>query len=70
MRREARRVARLKACRRDKALTDGDTCPICGSTDLTPSWEGVVAIVDPVRSSLAKRLGITRSGLYALRVLE
>jgi len=63
-------VARLKACRRDKALTDGDTCPICGSTDLTPSWEGVVAIVDPVRSSLAKRLGITRSGLYALRVLE
>jgi len=63
-------VARLRACRRDKALTDGDSCPVCGSTDLTPNWEGVVAVIDPVRSVLAKRLAISRSGMYALRVLE
>ena len=63
-------MPRLKACKRCKALTSGDTCPACGSRDLTVNWEGIVAIVDPVRSELAKRLGIERSGLYALRVME
>ena len=62
-------MPRLKACRRCKALTEGSSCPICGSKDLTESWEGVIVIIDPSRSSLAKRLGIERSGMYAFRVM-
>ncbi len=64
------KVPRLKACKRCKALTSKEVCPVCGSRDLTINWEGLVAIVDPVRSELAKRLGIESSGLYALRVME
>lgn len=62
-------MPKLKACRSCKALTENDECPLCGSKDLTVNWEGVVVIIDPTRSALAKKLGITRSGIYALRVL-
>jgi len=63
-------VPKVKACKRCRALTQGDVCPLCGSRELTFNWEGVVAVLDPERSEVARRLGYERSGLYALRVAE
>lgn len=56
------------ACRKCKALTTGKICPICHSQDLTADWSGLVLITDAENSYVAKILGITKSGRYALRV--
>lgn len=68
----ARRVrkAPFKACRKCKFLVprEATRCPACGSTDLSEDWEGAVVIIDPEKSEVAKRLGFTQPGRYALRV--
>ena len=38
-------------------------CPACKSSDLTPNW-----ILEPSSSHIAKTLGITTKGKYALKV--
>ena len=60
----------FKACRKCKALVDKDVgvCPICGSIDFTDEWEGVVIIIDPEKSLVAKMLGIEKPGRYAIKV--
>ncbi len=60
----------FKACRKCKALVEreAESCPICGSRDFSEDWEGVVIIIDPGKSEVAKILGITKPGRYALRV--
>lgn len=65
-----RRTIPFKACRRCKSLVprDATRCPVCGSTDLSEDWEGAIIVLDPERSRLAKSLGFTKPGRYALRV--
>ncbi len=60
----------FKACRRCKALVDrkAEVCPICGSRDLTDDWEGIIIVFDPETSEMAKELGITKPGRYAIKV--
>lgn len=58
----------LKACRVCKHLTEGKKCEICGSEDLTLKWKGEINIVDPEKSIIAKELGITKPGRYAISV--
>ena len=43
-------------------------CPICKSSDLSPDWRGSILVVDPATSLVAKALGITEKGKYALKV--
>jgi len=62
-------MVREMACRKCKSVTIGKVCPVCKSSDLTPDWSGGVAlIVDPQNSHIAKTLGITEKGKYALKV--
>ncbi|KAG2474758.1 MAG: Transcription elongation factor Spt4 [Nitrosopumilales archaeon] len=61
-------MAKEMACRKCKFVTIGKVCPACKSSDLTPDWTGIVLIVDPSNSQIAKTLGITEKGKYALRV--
>ena len=61
-------MAREMACRKCKHVTTGKVCPICRSSDLTPDWDGVVLVVNPIDSIVAKTLGITEKGKYALKV--
>ncbi len=61
-------MAKEMACRKCKFVTIGKVCPACKSSDLTPDWNGIVLIVDPSNSQIAKTLGITEKGKYALRV--
>jgi DNA-directed RNA polymerase subunit E" len=35
---------------------------------LTPDWTGVVIVADPQNSAIAKTLGITEKGKYAIRI--
>lgn len=61
-------MPRELACRKCKCVTTGKVCPVCKSTDLTPDWNGIVLVVEPTKSVVAKTLGITAKGKYALQV--
>jgi len=61
-------MARQMACRKCKFVTMGKVCPACKSSDLSPDWNGVVLVVDPSNSQIARTLGITAKGKYALKV--
>ncbi len=62
-------MAREMACRKCKCITPAKICPACKSSDLTPNWNGIVLIVEPGTSHIAKTLGITTKGKYALKVI-
>ncbi len=61
----------FKACRKCKALVDRNTseCPICGSREFSEEWEGVVIVLDPEKSEIAKLLGVEKPGRYAIKVM-
>ena len=45
----------------------GNVGPVCHSTDITTSFQGIVVIFD-AESEIAKKLGITAPGKYAVKV--
>lgn len=57
-----------KACKNCKFISNGPICPNCKSTNLSDDWSGLVVIMDPSASEVAKRMGIKAAGRYALRV--
>ena len=57
-----------KACKNCKYISNGPICPNCKSTNLSDDWSGLVVIVDPSASEVAKRMGIKAAGRYAVRV--
>jgi len=61
-------MAREMACRKCKCITIAKVCGSCKSTDLSHDWSGIAVVVDPVNSHIAKTLGITKEGKYALKV--
>lgn len=55
-------------CRNCRRFTKEKQCPVCGSKDLSTSWKGLVIIIDPEDSEIAKCLDIEAPGKYALFV--
>ncbi len=58
-----------KACRKCHFITKENTCPVCGSKDLSVNWSGEVIVVDIEKSEAAKLLGIKIPGRYAINVI-
>jgi DNA-directed RNA polymerase subunit E" len=56
------------ACRKCKALTSGKVCPICNSTDLSSRWSGLIIVLEPEKSKVAKILNFKAKGRYAIEV--
>ncbi len=67
-----RRTAKkpFKACMNCKYLVEPDVtkCPVCGSETFTENWSGVVIVINPERSEIAKILNIKKPGKYAIRL--
>jgi DNA-directed RNA polymerase subunit E" len=61
-------LATEKVCKKDKIIVTGKVCPICKQQDFTTNWRGLVAVIDPEKSDIAKALGIEIPGEYALKV--
>ena len=59
-----------KACRNCKYVVPDDTttCPLCGSTDFTTEWRGLVIILNVEKSCIAKKLKINKPGIYAIEI--
>ncbi len=56
-----------RACKTCQFITEDTVCPRCGG-DTTKDWQGIVAIADYEKSEIAKKMGITANGTYALKV--
>ncbi|MEZ0318393.1 MAG: transcription elongation factor subunit Spt4 [Pyrobaculum sp.] len=61
-----------KACKQCKLVVpeDAKQCPNCGSEEFTFKWRGMIAVLEPSKSCIAKRLGIDKPGIYALELVE
>ena len=58
-----------KACRECRFLVEeGDKCPNCSGNTFTTFWRGYVVILDAENSDIAKKMGITTTGKFALRL--
>jgi len=59
-----------KACTRCRYIVPSDVkqCPVCGSTTFTDNWKGMVIVIDPEKSEIAKIIGAKVPGRYAIRV--
>ena len=68
-RRGIHRRVRFVACKSCGALVSPESrvCPICGSTQFSEAWEGMVIIIDK-ESVLAKNLNIEKPGGYVIKV--
>jgi DNA-directed RNA polymerase subunit E" len=56
------------ACRKCHMLTTEKKCPNDGSNELSDEWSGLIIVLDPKNSQVAKTLNITVPGRYALKV--
>ncbi|BAA79170.2 DNA-directed RNA polymerase subunit E [Aeropyrum pernix K1] len=57
----ARRTS-LVACKNCGTLVPrgSKVCPECGSTQFTENWSGMLVIIDPENSAIARELGIEK----------
>ncbi|MCX8186861.1 MAG: transcription elongation factor subunit Spt4 [Sulfolobales archaeon] len=60
----------FKACTKCRFLASQEEqkCPICGSDTFTDEWSGVAIVLDPEKSEIARLLGISKPGKYALKI--
>ena len=57
-----------RACKNCRLLSRERICPNCRSSDLSEDYTGLLIVLDPDNSELAKKAGIEKKGRYALRV--
>ncbi len=58
----------VKVCRECHRVVEGESCVICGTSNLSEDWAGYLVIIDPEHSDIAKKMNITMPGRYALKV--
>jgi DNA-directed RNA polymerase subunit E" len=45
-----------------------EVCPVCGSRDFTDEWSGVVVILNPEESEIAKLLNLKNKGRFVVKI--
>ena len=58
-----------KACKACNRISVTNVCPNCSGTDLSNRFQGMVIIIDPNKSDIAKKMQVNIPGEYALEVL-
>ena len=57
----------LKACKQCSFISEDDVCPRCGG-QTSKEWQRFLSVIDFEKSEIAKRMGISANGKYALKV--
>ena len=57
----------MKACKQCSFISEDDSCPRCGG-QTSKEWQGYLIVIDHEKSDIAKKMGITSNGRFALRV--
>ena len=55
-----------RACKQCRRILAGKTCPVC-KIEGARNYQGVIVVFD-ANSDIAKKMGITAPGQYALKV--
>ena len=55
-------------CRGCHRVVDGESCVMCGSSNLTQDWAGYLVIIDPKHSDIAQKMNVDTPGRVALKV--
>lgn len=57
-----------KACKLCRTIFDeGEKCPKCESKENTDSFKGRIVVLNPEKSEIAKNLGLTEKGNFAIK---
>lgn len=64
----ARQRLVCRDCHSVQDEADAQTCSACGSSSLTEDWSGYVIVTHPEDSEIAREMGVTEPGKYALKV--
>lgn len=57
----------MKSCTSCRRISTKELCPVCNKPTST-NWSGLLVIINPDNSDIAKELNISLPGEYALRV--
>jgi len=57
----------MRACKICFRLMEEEVCSLCNAPT-TQYWSGYLAVIDPEKSEIAKRIDIKTPGQYALKV--
>ena len=57
-----------KVCKSCKLFFDAEECPTCHSAQSAANWKGRFNVMDAKKSEIAKKVGITVNGEYAIKV--
>ena len=57
----------LKACKSCSFVSEDAVCPRCGG-QTSKDWQGFLVVTDFEKSEIAKKMGITSNGRFALKV--
>ncbi|UCG36874.1 MAG: DNA-directed RNA polymerase subunit E'' [Candidatus Bathyarchaeota archaeon] len=57
-----------KACRECHLITTGNICSKCKTATLSDDFSGLIIVIDPEESKIAKTMETKEKGRYALRV--
>jgi len=57
-----------RACRNCRLISERSVCPNCKSSDLSEDFSGLVIILNPADSVIAKIMNIETKGRYAVRI--
>ncbi len=49
-------------------ISAGPVCPNCKQTIFSDDWTGLVVVIDPANSEVARLMGIRVPGRFAVRV--
>lgn len=61
-------MSKRKICKQCKVFYDADVCPLCKKESTANSFQGRINVIDSDKSWIAKHIGITASGEYAIKV--
>jgi DNA-directed RNA polymerase subunit E" len=56
------------ACKNCGYITRDSSCSVCGGKELSTDWAGFILIIDPKNSKIAKKMGVSMPGWYAIKV--
>ncbi|MBI2549060.1 DNA-directed RNA polymerase subunit E'' [Candidatus Woesearchaeota archaeon] len=60
-------MAKKKVCKNCRHFVDGDECPYCKTSQFTTNWHGRITYIDAQKSMIAKKIGVTTTGEYAIK---
>lgn len=57
-----------KVCSKCRIFVKGNNCPLCNGNQFSDNWQGRIFVIDANKSEIAKQMGITSKGEYAIKV--